>query len=346
MLYIRLTDAHRAELAQVSRQAVGRVALRAQMVLLSDRGHSVPQIAAIHGCGQDVVRTWLHRYEECGVAGLQDRPRSGRPPADPLARQIVDAQASQAPRCAGLVQSYWTVALLAAFLATRFCLALSPSTVRRHLKATGWRWRRPRLAPASTLPHKRDPATADKWAASTAAAAGAAAGRCRLLFLDECDLHLLPVLRACWQKGPRLRVPTPGTNAKHAFFGALDAVSGVFHTADFDRKLAVHFVAFLERLTVAYPTGSLVLVMDNVKMHDAKVVRQWLAAHPRVTVLWLPKYAAHDANPAERLWGLMKDAVAANRLAGGIKELTATARRFFATLAPHPVPPSFFAEVA
>lgn len=346
MLYVHLSDEQRAELEQLSRQAVGRVALRAQMVLLSDRHHSVPQIAALHRCGQDVVRGWLHRYEDRGVAGLHDLPRSGRPPKDRLARQIVDAQASQSPRCAGLVQSCWTVALLAAFLATRFGLALSPSTVRRHLKATDWRWRRPRLAPASVLPHKRDPAAAAKWAAIAAAAGHAAGGACRLLFLDECDLHLLPVLRACWQKGPRLRVSTPGTNAKRACFGALDAVSGAFHTADHDRKLAVHFVAFLQRLADAYPGEPLVLVMDNVRMHDAKVVRRWLAAHPRVTVLWLPKYAAHDANPVERIWGLMKEDVAANRLAGSIGELTAIARRFFATLTPHPVPPAFFTEAA
>ena len=341
MLYIRLTDEQRAELEAVSRQAVGRVALRAQMVLLSDRGHGVPQIAAIHGCGLDVVRTWLHRYRDRGVAGLQDLPRSGRPPKDRLARQIVDAQASQSPRCAGLVQACWTVALLAAFLAARFGLALSGTTVRRHLKAAGWRWRRPRLAPASALPQKRDPDGAGKVAAIRAALRAARRGTRRVLFLDECDLHLLPVLRACWQQGPRLRVPTPGTNAKHAFFGALDAVSGAFHTADFDRKLAVHFVAFLERLAGAYPAGPLVLVMDNVRMHDAKAVRRWLAAHPRVTVLWLPKYAAHDANPVERLWGLMKAEVAANRLAGTLTALVAVARRYFATLPPHPVPPSF-----
>ena len=75
MLSIRLTDTQRAELEQVSRQAVGRIALRAQMVLLSDRGHSVPQIAAIHGCGQDVVRTWLHRYE-----GDRAEPGEATPP--------------------------------------------------------------------------------------------------------------------------------------------------------------------------------------------------------------------------------------------------------------------------
>lgn len=158
---------------------------------------------------------------------------------------------------------------------------------------------------AGALPGKRDPDAPAKEAAIAAALGAARRGACRLLFLDECDLQLLPVLRACWQQGPRLRVPTPGTNAKRAFFGALDAASGAFHSADFDRKLAAHFVAFPQRLAAAYPAGPLVLAMDNVRMHDAKLVRRWLAANPRVSVLWLPKYAAHDA------------------------------------LVPHPVPPSF-----
>jgi hypothetical protein len=51
----------------------------------------------------------------------------------------------------------------------------------------------------------------------------------------------------------------------------------------------------------------------------------------------LPKYAAHEINPAERISCLMKSAVAADRLAGSLEELVAAARRFFAELAPHPV---------
>jgi transposase len=333
MIHLHLTEVQRRALHQVSRQAVGRVALRAQMVLLSDRGYSVPQIATIHACGQDVVRTWLHRYAEEGVAGLEDDPRSGRPPKDRLAREIVDTQASQAPSCAGHVPTCWSVATLTAFLATRFRLVLSRASVRRHLKAKGWRWARPRLAPA----RKSDPQAPEKQAALDAALLQVAQGVGHLLYLDECDLHLLPVLRAMWMKGPRVRVPTPGTNAKRAFFGALDAGSGHFHTADHARKLAVHFAAFLQQLAAAYPRGPLYLVMDNVQMHDAKVVRKWLAAPPRVQVLWLPKYAAHEANPAERLWGLLKDKVAANRLAGNLDEVVEAARRFFRELGPHPV---------
>jgi transposase len=333
MIHVKVTDAQRRELEQVSRQAVGRVALRAHMVLLSVRGYSVPQIAAIHDCGCDVVRTWLHRYEHQGVAGLEDAPRSGRPPKDPLAGRVVDTQAAQSPECSGHVQACWTVRLLTTFLATRFGLVLSCSSVRRYLHRMDWRWARPRLAPA----RKTDPQAPAKEAALTAAQDEAAQGRAHLLYLDECELHLLPVLRAMWMKGPRVRVPTPGTNARRAFFGALEAVRGQWFSVDHDRKLAVHFVAFLKQIAAAYPTGPLYLAMDNVKMHDAKVVRAWLAVHPRVQVLWLPTYAAHEVNPVERIWGLMKDDVAANRLAGSIEELAAKARRFFADLAAHPV---------
>src|SRR5215469_2120323 len=75
MIYLHLTEDQRDELGVLSRQAVGRVALRALLVLLSESGFTVPQIAAIHACGQDVVRIWLHRYEQHGVAGLEDEPR-------------------------------------------------------------------------------------------------------------------------------------------------------------------------------------------------------------------------------------------------------------------------------
>lgn len=346
MLFVCLHADQRAELDQVSRQAVGRVALRAQMVLLSDRGRSVPEIAAVHACGPDVVRLWLHRYQARGVAGLADLPRSGRPVNDPLARQIVDTQASQSPRCAGLIQTGWSVALLTAFLATRFDLSLSRASVRRALRASGWRWRRPRLAPASLLVHRRDPECAQKEAAIGVALRRARQGHGRVLFLDECDLHLLPVVRASWQQGRRWRIPTPGVNAKRAFFGALDATSGVVHAVDHERKLAVHFVAFLQHLADTHPDEDLVLVMDNVATHRAKIVQAWLAAHPRVSLLWLPRYAAHEVNPIERIWGLLKTHVAANRLAGSITDLTAHARRFFATLEPHPVADAFLDPAA
>jgi len=337
-----LTAAQRQGLERLRRQAVGRVSQRAHMVLLSGRGYTVKRIAEVFDCGEDVVRQWLHRYTERGESGLEDAPRSGRPPTDRLAPAIIDTQLRQPPTCSGHVQTCWTVRLLTAFLAARFRLVLSPGRVRDYMHAAGWRWARPRLAPATHAPagqRKVDLAAPLKLALIARALASAAP----VLYLDECDLQLLPVVRAMWMKGPRVRIPTPGTNAKRAFFGALDARTGALHYAVRPKKLAVHFVAFLEQLARAYPAGDLVLVLDNVITHDAKVVRAWLARpeHARIRLLWLPKYAAHEHNPIERVWGLLKDAVAANRLAGSIDALVAEAHRFFARAsftAPHPPP--------
>ena len=312
MIHMQLSDLQRQELETVSRQAIGRVALRAQMVLQSDRGSTVPQIAQIHACGAGRRTHLAAPLCADGITGLEDEPRSGRPPKDRLAGPIVDAQASQSPPCSGHVQTCWSVCLLTAFLAQRFHLLLSSATVRRLLHQMGWRWARPRLAPA----RKPDPEAETKLAALARAQTEAVRGHGHLLYLDESDLHLLPLIRAMWMKGRRVRVPTPGTNRRHAFFGALDAVSGHWFFVDHDRKLAVHFVAFLQRLAAAYPTGPLYLALDQAPAHTAKVVQTWLKAHPRVTLLWLPKYAAHETNPVERIWGLMKSAVAADRLAG------------------------------
>ena len=198
MIRMEITGDQREELEQVSRQAVGCVALRAHMVLRAARGYSVPQIAEVHDCGQDVVRLWLHRYREDGVRGLEDAPRPGRARTPPLAGHSVETQASQSPECSGHVQSCWTVGLRAASLATHVRLALSPSRIRRYVRALGWRWRwaRPRVAPA----HKVAPQAAEQEATVAAAQAEAARGRAHLFSCDECALHLLPVIRALWMR--------------------------------------------------------------------------------------------------------------------------------------------------
>jgi hypothetical protein len=117
----------------------------------------------------------------------------------------------------------------------------------------------------------------------------------------------------------------------------LDAVSGRWLWADHARNLASHCVAFLEPVVTASPTGVLYRALDGAPAHTAQVVDRWLDTPPRVIALRLPTDAAHRDNPVERIWGLMQDAVAANRLDGAIADLVRAARRCFTELAPHPV---------
>ena len=57
--------------------------VRAQMVLLAARGLRNDEIAARLNCRREVVSQWRKRFFEQRLAGLEDRPRRGRPPTFP-----------------------------------------------------------------------------------------------------------------------------------------------------------------------------------------------------------------------------------------------------------------------
>jgi hypothetical protein len=80
--YIRqLNDQERAELRQLYRQTKDAdVRSRCQMILLSGDGHRVAEIAKLTLFDENSVLFWFDRYEAEGLAGLEDRPKSGRPP--------------------------------------------------------------------------------------------------------------------------------------------------------------------------------------------------------------------------------------------------------------------------
>jgi transposase len=330
MVFVRsLQEKERRELKQLARREVGRVSERIRMVLLSSRGYTVPQIAAIFECDEATVRNWIERFETGGVEELRDRPRPGRPrKADAVARDTIRREMEHGPSRHGYLFGYWTIVTLVGHLAQRCGLSLSRATVRRTLLSLEFRWRRPR----HELPS--DPAAATiMWQLCERLLQLPA--EAVVLALDECDVHLLPVLRAMWMpKGQQVRIPTPGTNRKRTVFGALDLVSGQWLYQVFERKRAIEFLAFLEHLIGVCPGRPLVLVLDNASIHKAKLVQAWLAEHPQVQLFYLPAYSGHKHNPVEKVWWRLKDRVAANRLHGSIDALVAAVHEFFASFTP------------
>ncbi len=333
MIYVRaLTDEERRTLQQGARREVGRVSERMRAVLLSARGYAVPQIAGIFECDEATVREWLRRFEAEGLGGLRDRPRSGRRPrATPAALDALAHAADVGPAGVGHAGGVWTAGTLALYLRVGVRLTFSAASVRRLLVGLGFRWRRPQLA----LP--ADPEAApklDRLAATLFAAPADAV----TLALDECDVHLLPTLRAMWmRRGRQAHVLTPGSNRKRGVFGALaldGPCPGAWHYAVTERKRAAEFLAFLEQLVAAYPARPLYLVLDNASIHTAKLTRAWLADHAQVTLCFLPAYAGHRENPVEKVWWRMKQQVTANRLYGDVSRLVGAVDQFFGTFTP------------
>jgi transposase len=69
------------ELQQLAKALIQkRIWLRYQAIVLALQGHSAPEIARALGCSRRAVQTWVAHYNQGGVAALQERPHTGRPP--------------------------------------------------------------------------------------------------------------------------------------------------------------------------------------------------------------------------------------------------------------------------
>jgi transposase len=76
-----LTTEQREQLGTLMKSsAPQRTRMRAHAVLLSERRYSLEQIADIYPVDRDRVSQWLEWWEAEQVDGLDDDPRSGRPP--------------------------------------------------------------------------------------------------------------------------------------------------------------------------------------------------------------------------------------------------------------------------
>jgi transposase len=331
MIYVREpTPDEYMELKHMTRQAIGRVSQRAQIVLLSAQRRSVPEIAAIFDLHSASVRKWIRRFNAGGPPGLLDDPRSGRPrKADQAVEQTVTQLLRTDPEGAGYLATYWTVAMLSLAVGLRLGVSISQHTMRTLMHHLGLRWRRPRLS----MPRKVDPDKAIKqW--RIAQAVLAAGPEAAILYADESRIGTLPLVRALWQwAGQQLRIPTPGTNTTRSLFGALNIRTWRWSYLVREHMYKEDFIAFLEHLLSVYSSSTIILIVDNYSSHTATAVREWLALpeHERLQLQFLPKYCSH-LNPVERIWLRLKDKVAANRLHGSIKHVLTTVDTFFAEM--------------
>lgn len=279
-----LDERERAELKRLARREVGRVSERIRIILLSSKGYSVPQIADIFECDAASVRSWIERFEAEGVTGLYDRPRCGRPrKAGVVAQEQIRQILAKQPSTFGYLFGFWTIVMLCTHLVSSMNLKLSQATVRRVLWRMGYRWRRPK----HTLPS--DPLAREKmwWLCEQILRAPTQAV---VLCLDECDIHLLPVLRCMWMlrgRGGQVEVPTPGINRKRSLFGALEWDTGRWVYEVTERRRSEEFLAFMEKLMLSYPGRPLLLVLDNAAIHKSKQTMEWLRQHPTVQLLYL-----------------------------------------------------------
>jgi transposase len=138
------TTEERAAIDQLAhaRTAPARRVERARIIWYASQGQSAPEIAAQLRLNAATVRGWIRRFNAAGLAGLEDRPRAGRPPTyAPEQVATVIATALTDPRALDLPFASWTLDRLAAYLSEHKGIAIRRSRIDEVLRAEGLRWR-------------------------------------------------------------------------------------------------------------------------------------------------------------------------------------------------------------
>jgi transposase len=125
-----------------SRTAAVRAVERARIIRAASEGQSVAEIASGLQLKAAKVRKWIHRFNERGLAGLADEPRTGRPATytREAVSEVVAASLTD-PQSLGLPFASWTLDRLEAYLNEVKGIGIKRSRINEVLLQEGLRWR-------------------------------------------------------------------------------------------------------------------------------------------------------------------------------------------------------------
>ena len=323
--FVEIPPEEHAQMLAALRRARYGYLLALQILLLCAAGRTPTAIAAVLFCSRASVYRTVRAYRQGTLGWDHDAPGRLLPPLRttvllPTLRRSLVALLKATPRAHGWCRTRWSCAPLALTLQAKRGVVVSAETMRRWLHELGWVWKRAKLVAKDDDPHRVERLARIRFVYERLRLGEA------MVFADELDIQLLPKVGSAWMpKGTQVEVTTPGTNEKHYLAGALELASGTLHHCLGPRKTNVLFRELLQGLDDAYPATHyqrVYVVVDNYKIHKAKAVEDWLAHHPRVTLLLLPTYCPR-ANPIERAFGDVHDLCTRNHTRKRLLDLVA-----------------------
>lgn len=290
---IKLCGRERRVLARVIRahSSEQRWVLRASIVLLAWRKRNNSEIADELGCDLKTVRKWRERFADHRLEGLDDAPRSGRPPhfgatqKHDLFSMVVEPPPPPFAR--------WTIDMLVTELITR---GIVPCIISRETVSL---W----LRCADIKPHR-----CRYWLQSNDPEFKEKKDRVVDLYLNPpTDGRLICVdEKTCIQARERLwpgRAARRGLAARADFhykrhgvvnlLAAFDVPTGyVMAECLTGRNNSEAFMRFVRRLMKRYPDEKLYLVLDNGTTHKSKATMAFFASHPNLVPVFLPTHGS------------------------------------------------------
>ena len=270
---------------------------RAAILLASNVGSSVPQIAAMWMTDESHVRKVIHEFNEQGMASLDPDYRGGRPRriTDDQRKRIV-AVAGARPDTQGVALTRWSLPRLADHL-TANGIAVSPAHLGRLLAEAGLSFQRTRTWKASPDPD---------YEAKTArvlqlTAAPPPDGGAVIAFDQMGPISLRPMAGAGWAPRKRPERQRATYHRRHGVryvMGAYDVHEDRLRVRLRPRRRGSDNLAFMAQIRAAIPARRRIYwIQDNLSANWTPDIRAFAAAN-RIELVATPTYASY-LNPVE-----------------------------------------------
>lgn len=286
---MELTGEQRTELESVVSVGYdGSVSTRAQMVLAWHDGCGAAKIADRFGTTKPTVYKWVDRFDEGGIAALEDRIPTGRPRAvsGEVRARILALTKRPPPEETGL--THWSSYEMAKYLKRREGITVSHNFI-------AGLWREHDLAPhrQGSFKVSTDPEFATKVADIVGLYLDPPEGAAVLSFDEKTQVQALerrqPLLPISFGKTEK-RTHDYTRHGTTNLFAALDTLTGKVTGRCFTRKRTTDFLTFMNQLLRRHPKGKEIhVILDNLSTHNNADVNQWLEKHPNVTFHYTPK---------------------------------------------------------
>jgi transposase len=317
----------------------GRALLRQMVIRLRQQsGMPLKELAAVSGVHYRTVEDWLSRARREGEGALGEKRRgrrvgTGRKLTLADEAWLRDQIVGQCPGQLRLPFALWTRPAIKALIRERFGLTLQDRLVGKYLKRWGFTPQRPIKRAL-----EQDPAKIGEWLEATypQLLARAKAEGAVILWGDETavkeDTH--------WVRGyaPRGETPVLKTSARWHKLSMISAISARGELAFKIVEGAINTERFIEFLTALIENAprQIILVVDNLRVHHANKVREWLdGKEHQIELVYLPPYAP-ESNPDEYLNRDFKTALRTGPVSRDPSELVAKATTFMHRLATLP----------
>jgi len=158
-----------------------------------------------------------------------------------------------------------------------------------------------------------------------------------ILFEDESSIRDYQAIMKSWfPKGQQKLIKTYGKHESLKLMGIINYETGKVYVEESEEFNAEVFLKFLKKILKIYPIGKIAMILDNSKVHHAKLLLDFLKENSRLTLVFLPPYSPKQ-NIIEGLWGWLKDTCVNNVFFSKFYQIRIAVRKFIAMVNSNPM---------